>query len=358
MRMGVSQEISISVDKNIESPTYGLISILGLSQETLDELAKEELADKNWTIFFNVRVVDASQPMMGAYEIASEAITFQPRFLPDPNISYEVSFSSNGLKTLFPKTRETQEFSATVSFDEAFKSPKVEAVFPTSQLLPANMLRLYVQFSSPMGLKNPYEYIRIVREDNVGIKEPFVEMEEGLWSRDRTRLTLLIHPGRIKRGVGPNITQGEVFEEGQSYRLEISDEWGLDSDHVKQFKITESVRSTIDLKEWEIMAPNSESSEILTIKTKKMLDKAIGERMVSVIDENGSQIKGLFHYNSVNMTLSFIPEQKWNATRYSILVNPRLEDVCGNTPMSEFDVEGNRKTVGGQLLELSFEPRE
>ena len=50
---------------------------------------------------------------------------------------------------------------------------------------------------------------------------PFVELEQELWNRDQTRLTLLFDPGRIKRGVKPNVDMGPVLLEGHRYTLVI-----------------------------------------------------------------------------------------------------------------------------------------
>ena len=47
----------------------------------------------------------------------------------------------------------------------------------------------------------------------------FVEIEHGLWDPRQTRLTVLLHPGRIKRGVAPGERLGPPLRAGRSYRL-------------------------------------------------------------------------------------------------------------------------------------------
>ena len=67
-----------------------------------------------------------------------------------------------------------------------------------------------------------YEQIRV--RDGAGreIELAFLELDEELWDPSMTRLTLLIDPGRIKRGVKPLEDVGPVFEAGRNYSLSVA----------------------------------------------------------------------------------------------------------------------------------------
>ena len=57
------------------------------------------------------------------------------------------------------------------------------------------------------------------------VHAPFLELEEELWSPDGKRFTLLVDPGRIKRGLKPREMFGPVLEAGKSYELIVDREW-------------------------------------------------------------------------------------------------------------------------------------
>ena len=54
--------------------------------------------------------------------------------------------------------------------------------------------------------------------------ELFLELEDELqWSL--TRLTLLLDPARVKRGLKPNLDEGRALEAGKRYQLVIDQQW-------------------------------------------------------------------------------------------------------------------------------------
>ncbi|MEP5613212.1 MAG: hypothetical protein ABJP45_13235 [Cyclobacteriaceae bacterium] len=354
-----SQELSYSVEKDFNNERYGQIFIEGINEQTIDLLLQKGLSDSQWASFFKVNVAGATRLMLGSYEVYEGKVSFRPRFLPDQTVSYEIAFSSPSLKALSPTHLDTREYKWTVGFEELYEEiNEVVEVFPKTDLVPANLLRLYVHFSNPVNFENPHKYIRIETNEGKLVEEPFVEMEQGLWSSDRRRLTLLIHPGRVKRNVGPNLTMGEVFEVGKSYNLIVSGEWNLEKDYVKSFQVAAAIRSTIDVKFWKVLPPKIGTIQNLTIETDKLLDNALSERLLSILDKTGKTVSGQFVYNSEASNLTFTPDQVWSAGNYAINVDPRLEDVCGNTPITVFDVEGEGSKEKNPDLRIQFRTRQ
>ena len=88
-------------------------------------------------------------------------------------------------------------------------------------MLPENLLRFYIQFSAPMSRGEAYQHIRLLDAAGKPVADPFLELDEELWSRDGRRFTLLFDPGRIKRGLKPREEVGPVLEAGKSYTLVI-----------------------------------------------------------------------------------------------------------------------------------------
>src|SRR4051812_2774418 len=96
---------------------------------------------------------------------------------------------------------------AAAAFGEA---PRLEAIYPSGALLPANHLKFYLHFSAPMREGVFLDYCRLLDEHGAPVAEPFRETE--LWSDDHRRLTLWLHPGRQKTGVNLNDDFGPVLK--------------------------------------------------------------------------------------------------------------------------------------------------
>ena len=76
----------------------------------------------------------------------------------------------------------------------------VEAIYPSGDRLPANLLKFYIHFSRPMREGEPvFDRIRLIDDRGREIGDPWRRVD--LWTPDARRLTLYVHPGRIKRGV-------------------------------------------------------------------------------------------------------------------------------------------------------------
>ncbi|MEM6631190.1 MAG: hypothetical protein AAF694_16025 [Bacteroidota bacterium] len=351
-----AQEVSLHYIQEPESQDFGQISIEGLPKNTLSLLKEESLPFKEWATFFKVSVEGYERAIVGQYAVEENAIVFTPRFLPDPAISYQVRFTKKKLGEVISQAFPLEDYSWTVRFSQDLASPFLTKLSPEADTLPANILRLYLDFSHPMGLENPYEYIQL--KDHAGrvIPEPFIEMEEGIWSRDRKRLTLLIHPGRIKQGVGPNLTMGEVFQKGQAYTLEVREDL-VSQPFQKTFYITHPYREPIDIAQWVLDSIRLNTRDTLCITTQHLLDEPLSRRMVSIREMDGQEKAGSWRYHSHEKVLRFIPETQWASKAYHLEIEPNLEDVSGNTPMHVFDWQtgtGRPTAPRGNVLRIPF----
>ena len=80
---------------------------------------------------------------------------------------------------------------------------RIEQVYPSTDTLPANTLKLYIYFSAPMRRGEAWQHIRLLDEHGAPVELPFLEIDQELWDPTNTRLTVLFDPGRIKRGLVP-----------------------------------------------------------------------------------------------------------------------------------------------------------
>ena len=80
----------------------------------------------------------------------------------------------------------------------ARRTTVVAQVYPTSDVVPENQLRLYIHFSAPMGLKGGLDYIHLLDDAGSEVKDPFLPLDTEFWNDDRTRYTVFFDPGRAE----------------------------------------------------------------------------------------------------------------------------------------------------------------
>src|SRR5262249_33143360 len=150
-------------------------------------------------------------PILGTYRRTGATLRFVPRHALTAGQRYRAVLELGGR----PETAEYR-----VPLPPPSPRPAVQVVYPTADVLPANLLKFYIHFSRPMRESRAiFDQIHILDEKGRAVSDPWRRTE--LWSADSKRLTLWIHPGRIKRGVGPRETEGPVLTPGRKYTLVI-----------------------------------------------------------------------------------------------------------------------------------------
>src|SRR5262249_16285899 len=120
----------------------------------------------------------------------------------------------------------------------------IQQIYPTANKLPENQFRFYIHFSAPMSRGEAYQHIQLLTAAGKPVEQAFLELNEELWDPEMRRLTLLFHPGRVKKGLQPREELGPILEEGKSYTLVIDSKWTdakgnpLKESFRKAFKVT------------------------------------------------------------------------------------------------------------------------
>lgn len=293
-------------------------------------------------------------PLLGDWNRDESALVFEPRFPLARGRSYRAELRAPGREVdrVFEIPAEALEPLATV-----------RAVYPSADALPENLLRLYVHFSAPMGRGGVYEYIRLVDlESGEEVFDPWMEAEE-LWDPAGQRLTLLIHPGRIKRGLRPREEYGPVLAVGRAYALRVDPAWkdargvSLAEPFEKRFEAEPADMRQPDVESWQLSAPVVETKSPLKIAFGEALDRALALRMIWVTDAAGEYVAGRAELAENETMWLFEPDRAWRAGRYRIHVDQALEDVAGNSVRALFDVDVFEKAEAPkvEVTELEFE---
>ncbi|HYV38922.1 MAG TPA: hypothetical protein VE988_24775, partial [Gemmataceae bacterium] len=263
--------------------------------------------------------------------------------------------------TYFQAAKKIESVTYKVPARPATPPAEVVAVWPTDDVLPANHLRFYIQFSRPMrGGEEIFNQIKLLDGGGEEITDAWLPDE--LWNEDGTLLTLLIHPGRIKWGVLLRLLLGPVLEPNRNYTLVISGEM-LDADgrklskeFRKKFRTSDEDRARIELSTWKVQAPKIGEAAPVSLAFPKALDHKCLERFLTLKDTKGAVVAGKVEVGKDGRSWKFVPAKAWTDQEYTIHVDPLLEDVAGNTPATAFDVDVDAPVPAAQKMSLAFRP--
>jgi len=319
------------------------VEVSGLPKELRERLKAAKPAD--WHPVFRVVVAGGTEAellarpaMAGTYALTDAGARFEPQFALVPGREYvAIVHDAPGGKPVL----------TTVALPKPPPTPRVAvtAVYPSASRLPENTLRFYVHFSGEVARGGVYRHLKLVRDDGVEVKDPFLELEEELWSADGRRLTVLFHPGRVKRELVPRQEEGPILEEGRTYTLAVSDKWEdtegrpLAAGFRKTFTAGPPDDQPIDLAHWALVSPRANTDAPLVVRLHKPLDHGLLNRAVWVEDAAGKPVAGTFTVGGGERVLTFAPAKPWARGDYKLVAQTRLEDVCGNRVGEPFEVD-------------------
>jgi hypothetical protein len=224
--------------------------------------------------------------------------------------------------------------------DEQYQSHDTVRFFPSSNILPANHLKFYIEFPEAMARGDIFEYFSLI---NTGsgkeVPEPFREVE--LWDESGLRLTLWFHPGRQKPGVNLNVEIGPILEEGKNYTLTVSGDWQTESgqplgkDAQKEFHAGPMDNSQPDPEIWQYTIPKSGTTDPLSIIFTEALDSALIPRTIKIRSDSNPHIAPSHNDNSIQFT----PATPWKSGDVTITIDPILEDLAGNSIARPFNLD-------------------
>ncbi|SIT17622.1 hypothetical protein SAMN05421759_12711 [Roseivivax lentus] len=257
------------------------------------------------------------------------ALVVAPRFTLMPGMNYVVALGNKSYPVSLP--------------EPIAPAPMVVAFAPSQSTIPANTLRLYLRFSQPMARGQLRGAVMLSDAGGRLVDRPFLSLETELWDPSQTRATLLLDPGRIKQGVGPNLTGGAPLQAGQSYRLTVTADMesaaGVPLGEVVTiaFRAGPSERRAVDPTDWHIVPPLAGSQVPLTIVFDRIMDSGAARHLIELMGPDGRPIRGMVRTDGGGWSLT--PTRPWTEGLHHLVLAPDLEDVSGNSVGSAFDAE-------------------
>ena len=220
-----------------------------------------------------------------------------------------------------------------------------------------------MSFTAPMARGDVYQYVTLVDADGYEVREAFLQLGEELWSADGKRLTLLLDPGRVKKGLNPRVELGPILVSGKKYAVVVSKDWPdadgfpLKAEKRWRFRATKADETGIDPDKWKLTAPLPGRADPLVVTFDKPLDSALVERLVWVEGPDGKRLDLPARVFDGQAAAAFAEDHVWAKGKYKLVIDTRLEDVCGNRVGRAFEVDvlNPPKKIQAKTVSREFE---
>ena len=334
------------------SSQLGAVRVSGFAPALFDSMKSVAVTDPRWASLLSVQIADENgavptdrPAILGAYQaLEGGTLRFRSRFPLDATRRYRLTVDLDG--PLGPNPPMSVDRIA--SAQPARTATVVSRIEPLNEPLPENLLKFYVYFDQPMGRGEAYSHLQLVDSEGKPLDHPFLELGEELWNPTGTRLTVLLDPGRIKRGLRPREELGPIFDAGRSYTLKVDPSWRdavghpLKGPASKTFRTGPADETSPDPKAWGITLPRSGTKQPLMVRFADTLDRATVASGLTLLDPRGDELAGTAEATPDGSGWRFVPDRPWMAGTYQVAVDADLEDLAGNSIRRPFEVDVQR----------------
>lgn len=226
---------------------------------------------------------------------------------------------------------------------ELHPSAEVVAIHPDVVAVPRNLLRLYIHFSSPMSEGFAAAHVRLLDDAGRVLPGALLPAAQELWDPRHKRLTVLLDPARLKRGLAPHVQLGYALRRGAAFRVVVDaaypDARGalLSRPAERRYDVVADERRRVDPVTWSIHPPARRSVDALGVRFDRPLDHALLARCLRVTDDRSRRVNGTIEITQGGLAWRFHPAAPWGAGTYWLVVDPILEDLAGNSVQRVFD---------------------
>jgi hypothetical protein len=323
-------------------PAY--VALTGLPSNAVRALEQANLTPEQWASVLRVAVATDAPPMLGNYTVANGVVRFTPLFPLDQGRQYHARFEPARLPGGGADAGGVIETTIGRPASTAVPSTVVARVYPSGDAVPENLLRMYVEFSAPMGRKSGVEYIALLDHQGKEIEGAVLPLDYEFWSPDHKRFTIFFDPGRVKKGILPNLQMGRPLAVGRSVTLVIKREWldenglPLKEEFRRELRVGPTDLDPLDTSAWRIQPPAPGTRDGMVVTFPEPLDHGLLMRALGVT-RDGKEVEGAIAVDQAETRWTFTPATPWQAGAYQLLALDILEDVAGNQIGRAFEVD-------------------
>ena len=285
------------------------------------------------------------------YEVTGDTLAFTPVLPLGNGIAFEVR--------VFGKSDTLTKRYTTPMFAANHTTPTVSNIYPLAATVPSNILMFHVEFTTPMN-EDVMTFKDIAILDENGVAKKRVWREKSNWSNDGKHLVLMVHPGRIKRGIEYMKELGVLFEEGKQYTLvvptHLKDKYGkpLGKEYKKTFTIAAADRDIPVYQQSAFVSPQKDTKNAITLSFSEAIDYGTAQLGIEVFTAEGNKVDGVVTSTNNDSQWNFTPTQNWEDKTYTIALNDYLGDLASNHLTRKFEVEHLDSIAKRRTLKFEF----
>jgi len=221
----------------------------------------------------------------------------------------------------------------TATAASARAAPPVATIYPSGPTIPENLLRIELRFSAPLRMPLSIEHVKLLDAEGREIEGAFLDLP--LPGADPRRVTLLMHPGRVKSGVGANLALGRALHAGSPVTLRVDDP-SLGRPILKSWQVTAFNADPPDPSRWNFAIPVEGRRSPLRVHLHAPISST-ADNLIAVRGPDGQRVAGRNQLEESETIWQLVPAQPWRAGHYALLTHPDLEDSAGNRPCVPFE---------------------
>jgi hypothetical protein len=206
-------------------------------------------------------------------------------------------------------------------------------ISPSGDSVPENLLRIELNLAQPVD--GPLDMRRVHLLDDTGARIDDALLDLALPSTDGKSVAILMHPGRIKSGVGPNVVLGVALHAGVRVTLVVDDPT-FGPMVKKQWLVAPALRAPIATAQWRVHAPAAGTRAPLMVTLPAPLN-ASADQLIGVAAANGQRVPGAASLQAGETEWRLLPTSPWRAGDYALRIHPSIEDPAGNRLCAAFE---------------------
>jgi len=330
--------------------------VRGLARADLSRLAGANLTPDEWSAILRVTVRNTQSarggdlPAMAGRYTVDGSLRFWPSFPLDPGREYDVRFQPSNIARVGLDSRKS--IAGIVSIPGVNRSPStvVSAIHPSGDVIPENMLRMYITFSGSMGQQGGLDHVAFVDDKGREIPDVVLPLDTDLWDPERTRYTVILDPGRVKKDILPNRRMGRPLHAGEGITLVVKKDWPdarglpLVSEFRHRYRVGPPDEKALQTGDWRITAPSAGTRDAVAVTFPRPLDYGLLQRSLAV-SRGSKTLAGDSHVSNGETRWEFAPRSAWERGPYVLTVLPILEDLAGNRIGRAFEVMSKEDAV-------------
>jgi hypothetical protein len=207
------------------------------------------------------------------------------------------------------------------------------SVTPSGNTVPENLLRIELHLARPLPRPLAMDRVHLLDDEGQDIPDAFLDLP--LPGDDGRTIALLLHPGRVKTGVGANLALGRALHADETVTLVVDDPQ-LGPPLRKRWRVDAPARQAFVGPGLAIDVPRAGTRAPLQVRFGTPLT-ASSIRLLAVRGPAGERVAGSPAFRDGETAWRFVPARPWRAGEYALRVHPLLEDVAGNRGCAPFE---------------------